>query len=155
MFFRLKLLPWNWITGTVTVLVRVLLCAVFVGLLSSLAPTGRVTVISQVVEVTPNVSGQIADVPVQPNQLVKAGTVLFKIDPTPYETQVRKIDAQLRFQELRLAQMKQLQAGGRGAHSTSSSVKPRSRNCVLSSITRNTTSTRRPSAPQPMAMSAA
>jgi multidrug resistance efflux pump len=37
--------------------------------------------------------------------LVKVGTVLFKIDPTSYEAQVRKIDAQLKFQELRLAQM--------------------------------------------------
>lgn len=82
-FFKLKLLPWNWLTGTVTVLVGVLLCTVFLGLLSYLAPTGRVTVISQVVEVTPNVSGQITDVPVQPNQLVKAGTILFAIDPTP------------------------------------------------------------------------
>lgn len=113
-FFKLKLLPWNWFTGTVTVLVGVILCAVFVGLLSHLAPTGRVTVISHVVEVTPNVSGQITDVPVQPNQLVKAGTILFAIDPTPYEAQVRKIEAQLKFQDLRLAQMQQLQAGGSG-----------------------------------------
>lgn len=113
-FFKFKLLPWNWLTGTVTVLVGVLLCTVFVGLLSHLAPTGRVTVISHVVEVTPNVSGQITDVPVQPNQLVKAGTVLFTIDPTPYEAQVRKIEAQLKFQDLRLAQMQQLQAGGSG-----------------------------------------
>jgi hypothetical protein len=58
-FFRLKLLPWNWMTGTVTVLLGVLLCATFVGLLSYNIPTGRVTIISHVVEVTPNVSGQI------------------------------------------------------------------------------------------------
>jgi RND family efflux transporter MFP subunit len=113
-FFRLKLLPWSWFTGTVTVLVGVLLCTVFVGLLSHLAPTGRVTVVSHVVEVTPNVSGQITEIPAQPNQLVKAGTVLFKIDPTPYEAQIRKINAQLKFQELRFAQMRQLQAGGSG-----------------------------------------
>jgi multidrug resistance efflux pump len=51
--------------------------------LSYFAPTGRVTVISRVVEVTPNVSGQITEISVLPNQLVKAGAVLFKIDPTP------------------------------------------------------------------------
>lgn len=113
-FFRLKWLPWNWFTGTVTVLMGILLCTVFVGLLSHLAPTGRVAVISHVVEVTPNVSGQVTDVPVQANQLVKAGAVLFKIDPTPYEAKIRKINAQLKFQELRLAQMRQLQAGGSG-----------------------------------------
>ena len=113
-FFRLKWLPWNWLTGTLTVFVGVLLCTVFLGLLSYFAPTGRVTVISPVVEVTSNVAGQITDVPVQTNQLVKAGAVLFKIDPTPYDAQVRKINAQLKFQELRFAQMRQLQAGGTG-----------------------------------------
>ena len=113
-FFRLKLLPWGWLTGTVTVIVGLLVCATFVGLLSSLAPTGRVTVIAHVVEVTPNVSGQITDIPVRPNQLVKADTILFKIDPTPYDAQVRTIEAQLKFQELRLDQMKQLQATSSG-----------------------------------------
>lgn len=113
-FFRLKWLPWNWLTGTLTVFAGALLCTVFLGLLSYFAPTGRVTVISPVVEVTSNVAGQITDVPVQTNQLVKAGTVLFRIDPTPYEAQVRKINAQLKFQELRFAQMRQLQAGGTG-----------------------------------------
>jgi multidrug resistance efflux pump len=43
--------------------------------------------------------------------LVKAGAILFAIDPTPYEAQVRKIEAQLKFLELRLVQMTQLQAG--------------------------------------------
>jgi multidrug resistance efflux pump len=113
-FFRLKLLPWGWLTGTVTVLVGVLVCAIFVGFLSYLAPTGRVTVISRVVEVTPNVAGQITEISVQPNQLLKAGAVLFKIDPTPYDAQVRTIEAQLKFQDLRLSQMKQLQSGGSG-----------------------------------------
>jgi multidrug resistance efflux pump len=41
-------------------------------------------------------------------------TVLFTIDPTPYEAQVRMIEAQLKFQALRLSQMKQLQATGSG-----------------------------------------
>ena len=47
---------------------------VFVGFLNSLAPAGRVIVVGKVVEVTPNVSGQIIDIPVQPNRMVKAGT---------------------------------------------------------------------------------
>jgi multidrug resistance efflux pump len=113
-FFRLKLLPWGRLTGTVTVLVGLLVCAIFVGLLSYFAPTGRVMVISRVVEVTPNVSGQITEISAQPNQLVKAGTVLFTIDSTPYDAQVRALEAQLKFQELRLSQMKQLQSGGSG-----------------------------------------
>ena len=114
LFFKLKWLRWGWGSGTVTVILGLLLCAVFVGLLSYLAPTGRVAVISRVVEVTPNVSGQITEISVSANQLVKADTVLFKIDPTPYEAQVRTIGAQLKFQELRLSQMQQLQASSSG-----------------------------------------
>jgi RND family efflux transporter MFP subunit len=113
-FFKLKWVRWGWGTGTVTVILGMLLCAVFVGFLSYLAPTGRVTVISRVVEVTPNVSGQITEISVLPNQLVKADAVLFKIDPAPYEAQVRTIEAQLKFQDLRLSQMKQLQASSSG-----------------------------------------
>lgn len=111
-FFRLKWLRWGWGNGTVTVIVGTLLCAVFVGFLSYLAPTGRVTVFSRVVEVTPIVSGQIKEISAPPNQLVKAGTSLFKIDPAPYEAQLRSIDAQLKFQELRLSQM-QVSSSGR------------------------------------------
>ena len=113
-FFRLKWLQWGWLTGTVTVLVGLMVCTIFVGFLSYLAPTGRVMVIGHVVEVTANVSGQITEISVLPNQLVKANSVLFKLDPTPYDAQARTIEAQLKFQELRLAQMKQLQGAGSG-----------------------------------------
>lgn len=113
-FFQLKWLRWGWFTGTVTVIIGLLVCATFVGFLSYLAPAGRVAVIGHVVEVTPNVSGQITEISVQPNQLVKADTVLFRIDPTPYDAQVRMIDSQLKFQELRLAQMQQLLASSSG-----------------------------------------
>ena len=114
LFFKLRWLRWGWGSGMFTVILGALLCAVFVGFLSYLAPTGRVTVISRVVEVTPNVSGQITEISVPPNQLVKANAVLFKIDPAPYEAQVRTIEAQLKFQELRLSQMQQLQASSSG-----------------------------------------
>ena len=50
----------------------------------------------------------------KPNSPVKAGAVLFRIDPAPYEAQVRIIEAQLGFQELRLSQMKELQASSSG-----------------------------------------
>jgi multidrug efflux pump subunit AcrA (membrane-fusion protein) len=84
-FFRLKWLPWGWLSGTVTVFVGLLICAIFVGLLNHVVPTGRVAVTGKVVEVTSNVSGQIIDIPVQSNKLVNANAVLFKIDPTPFE----------------------------------------------------------------------
>jgi RND family efflux transporter MFP subunit len=45
---------------------------------------------------------------VQANTALKAGDVLFKIDPTPYEAQVAAIEAQLKLSDLRLSQMTQL-----------------------------------------------
>jgi multidrug resistance efflux pump len=39
-------------------------------------------VAGRVVEVTPNVTGQIVAIPVKPNVPVKKGDVLFQIDPT-------------------------------------------------------------------------
>ena len=63
---------------------------------------------------TPNVSGQITEIPVKANELVKANAILFRIDPRPYDAQVRTVEAQLGFAELRLSQMKQLQASSAG-----------------------------------------
>jgi RND family efflux transporter MFP subunit len=113
-FFRLKWLSWGWLSGTMTVFVGLLICAIFVGLLNHIVPTGRVAVTGKVVEVTPNVSGQIIEIPVQQNKLVNADAVLFRIDPAPFEAQVRQVEAQLKFQELRLSQMTQLQASSSG-----------------------------------------
>jgi RND family efflux transporter MFP subunit len=62
----------------------------------------------------PDVAGEVLEVPVAPNQALKAGDVLFRIDPTPYEAQARAIQAQLKLQELRLAQMTKLQTTGSG-----------------------------------------
>jgi multidrug resistance efflux pump len=45
--------------------------------------------------VTPNVSGQITAVPVEPNVLVKSGDVLFQIDPAPFQYKFSKLKASL------------------------------------------------------------
>ena len=92
-FFRFKLLPFNWPWRIVTVLLGCFILAVFVALLNTLTPSGRIAVIGRVVEVTPNVAGTVTSIPVEPNVLVKAGTVLFKIDPAPYEAKVKQLRA--------------------------------------------------------------
>ncbi len=45
--------------------------------------------------IVPSVSGQVIEVPIQQNQQVKQGDVLFRIDPTPFENKVKSIKAQL------------------------------------------------------------
>jgi RND family efflux transporter MFP subunit len=66
------------------------------------------------VSIVPDVAGEVLDVPVEANKPIKAGDVLFKIDPVPYEAQAGAIAAQLKLQETRLAQMTQLQSAGTG-----------------------------------------
>jgi RND family efflux transporter MFP subunit len=60
------------------------------------------------VAVVPSVAGEVIDVPVEANKPLKAGDTLFRIDPVPYDAQVKAIEAQLKLSDLRLAQMTQL-----------------------------------------------
>lgn len=78
------------------------------------APQGQALVVRHSVAIVPDVAGEVLDVPVEANQLLKAGDVLFRIDPRPFEAQVRSVAAQLKLQETRLAQMTQLQSTGTG-----------------------------------------
>jgi RND family efflux transporter MFP subunit len=80
------------------------------------APQGSALVVRNAVSIVPNVAGEVADVPVTANTPLKAGDVLFTIDPTPYDAQVKSIEAQLKLSSTRLAQMTQLfeRESGRG-----------------------------------------
>jgi RND family efflux transporter MFP subunit len=80
------------------------------------APQGSALVVRNAVSIVPNVAGEVTEVPVTANVPLKAGDVLFKIDATPYEAQVKTIEAQLRLSTTRLAQMTQLfeRESGRG-----------------------------------------
>jgi RND family efflux transporter MFP subunit len=78
------------------------------------APSGPVLVIRHSVQIVPNVAGEVIEVLAEPNKPIKANDILFRIDPVPYEAQVRSLEAQLQFQELRLGQMTQLQERGTG-----------------------------------------
>ncbi|WP_027252691.1 HlyD family secretion protein [Photobacterium halotolerans] len=45
--------------------------------------------------IMPNVRGKVIEVPVTPNSPLKQGDVLFKIDPTPFQAEVDRLEAQL------------------------------------------------------------
>jgi hypothetical protein len=72
------------------------------------APQGSAVVVRNSVAIVPDVAGEVVEVPVTANAPLKAGTVLFRIDPTPYDAQVKAIEAQLKLSSTRLAQMTQL-----------------------------------------------
>ena len=60
---------------------------------------GAALVVRNSVAIVPDVAGEVIDVPVAANTPLKAGDVLFRIDPTPYEAQVKAIEAQLKLSD--------------------------------------------------------
>ncbi len=111
---KTKVVPFNLFWKISPLLVLLLL---LVGLFIPMgwgAPQGRALVVRPSVQIVPNVSGEVIDVPVAANMPLKANDVLFRIDPVPFEAQVRAIEAQLKFQDLRLSQMQELQSRGTG-----------------------------------------
>jgi RND family efflux transporter MFP subunit len=80
------------------------------------APQGSALVVRNAVSIVPDVAGEVTEVPVVANTPLKAGDVLFKIDPTPYAAQVKAIEAQLKLSTTRLGQMTELfeRDSGRG-----------------------------------------
>ena len=94
-FSKFKLMRWGWLSGTVSLLIGGFILATFLALFNYLTPSGRVTVTGRVVEVTPNVTGQIVAIPVKPNVPVKANDVLFQIDPAPFQYKVTQLQASL------------------------------------------------------------
>lgn len=106
LFFRFKLLPWNWPWRIVTVLLGCAVVAIFIALLNTLTPSGRIAVVGRVIEVTPNVAGTVTSVPVEPNVFVKAGAILFQIDPAPYDAKVKQLQAAVAEARQRVGQLK-------------------------------------------------
>ncbi len=59
------------------------------------APSGEVRVFNYVVEIVPNVSGEVIKVSARGMGSVKKGDVLFRIDPSPFEAEVERLEAAL------------------------------------------------------------
>lgn len=94
-FSRFKLVRWGWLSGTISILVGVFILATFLALFNNLTPSGKVTVAGRVIEVTPNVTGQVIAIPVKPNVPVKSGDILFQLDPAPFQYKVAQLQASL------------------------------------------------------------
>ena len=74
------------------------------------APGGTTNTYQYVVEVVPNVSGQVTDVPVKPLQPLKKGDILFKIEPRPFQATVDKLEANIKLSRVNLKRARQLYA---------------------------------------------
>jgi len=95
-FIKFKWLPWNTKSQVIVVIIPIVGMTAMILLLNMVAPSSAdVRVIKYVVQVVPQVRGRVIEVPVQGNDYVKKGDVLFRIDPTPYQLQVKTLEAQL------------------------------------------------------------
>jgi multidrug resistance efflux pump len=95
-FFKFKWLPWNIISQIIVVTLPIFGMTALILYLNVVAPSSAdVRVINYVVSVNPRVSGLVTEVPVIPNRPIKKGDVLFKIDPTPYQLDVKNYQAQI------------------------------------------------------------
>ncbi len=101
----IKLTLWWKISPAVWVLI--LLIALFIPMQWG-APAGTVNQYQAVVEIIPNVSGEVIEVPAKALTFMEKGEVLFKIDPRPFQDQVDEIVASLDLAKLNLDRAKDL-----------------------------------------------
>jgi multidrug resistance efflux pump len=95
-FFKLKWLPWNFVSQVIVVTLPIVGLTVTILWLNVVAPSSHdVRVVNYVVQIVPQVSGQIVDVPVRDNQHVSRGDVVFRIDSVPFALKVRQLEAEL------------------------------------------------------------
>src|SRR4029077_14445358 len=96
-FFKFKWLPWNFTTQVITITLPIVAMMALFLLLNICAPaTDDVRAMNYVIPIVPRITGQVAEVPIQPNRPIKTGAVLFKIAPAPSEAAVKAAEATLR-----------------------------------------------------------
>ncbi|MDW5290380.1 HlyD family secretion protein [Formosa sp. PL04] len=106
-FFKFKLLPWNTLSQVIVYIIPVAAISILILFLNIVAPSSHdVRVLNYNVEIVPTVTGMVTEVPVQPNQHVKKGDVLFKIDPTPFQLQVNNLKSRIPLLEAKIVSAK-------------------------------------------------
>lgn len=78
------------------------------------SPTGYLRVMQPTVQIIPNVSGPVVEVLVGPNQEVKKGDILYRIDDRPFRDTVERRKAELKLAQIRYDQQVELFKKGVG-----------------------------------------
>jgi multidrug resistance efflux pump len=95
-FFKKKWLPWNLTSQVIVVTIPIIALAIIILFMNIVAPSSSdVRTMNYVIPVVPRVSGQVTEVPIEPNRPIKKGDVLFKIDPVPFQQAVNAAKAKL------------------------------------------------------------
>jgi len=95
-FFKFKWLPWNFVSQVIVVTIPIVGLTLLILLLNIVAPSSAdVRVVNYVVAVNARVQGMVIDVPITPNQHIKKGQILFRLDPRPVEIEISGAKAQV------------------------------------------------------------
>ncbi len=96
-FFKFKLLPWNLTSQVGVVTIPIIALTILILFMNICAPSSSdVRAQNYVIPIVPRVTGQVTEVPIEPNRPIKKGDVLFKIDPVPFEAAQKAAEATLR-----------------------------------------------------------
>lgn len=102
---KIKLVPLNTFWKLTPLLWMLLLFVVLFMPMQWGAPSGTVNVYRDVIEIIPNVTGEVVEVPVDKLQPVKKGDVLFQIDRRPFQADVDRLEASLAKAEQNVPQL--------------------------------------------------
>jgi multidrug resistance efflux pump len=108
LFAKFKVVPVNTYTIVTAFLgggVILLLLYVFLSVFHPVAHDGRMY--APVVQIVPNVRGLVIEVPIEANQPIKKGDVLFRIDPKPFQIDVDRLRASLAAKNVTFAQLEE------------------------------------------------
>jgi multidrug resistance efflux pump len=95
-FFKFKWLPWNIVSQVIVITLPIIGIAAIILFLNIVCPSSHdIRTINYVVQIVPRVTGRVISVPVEPDRPVKKGDILFKIDSTPFEQQVKALEGKL------------------------------------------------------------
>lgn len=95
-FIKFKWLPWTIVSQVIVITIPIIGLTAIILLLNIYSPSSSdVRTINYIVPIVPRVTGQVTEVPIEPNRPIKKGDVLFKIDPEPFELAVKEAEAAL------------------------------------------------------------
>ena len=96
LYFKFRLLPWNFVNQVIVFTLPVFALIVIILFMNIVAPSSHdVRAMNYVIPISPRVTGQVTEVPIEPNRPIKKGDVLFKIDPVPFQQAYEAAQAKL------------------------------------------------------------
>ncbi len=111
-FIKKKWLPWNLTSQVICVTIPIVALTILVLFMNIVAPSSSdVRAMNYVIPIVPRVTGQVTEVPIEPNRPIKKGDVLFKIDPEPFQLAVKAAEATLAQNKVKLVTAEATQRG--------------------------------------------